>query len=79
MTKGKLCYAGQKYALIHPNGNVYRCGGGNWKVQHEPFSNIFNGNFSLLNEPLPCDSEECPCNEWSFLLADIQNEPLFEK
>lgn len=79
ITKGKLCHAGQTYALIHPNGNVYRCGGGNWKVQHEPFSNIFDGNFSLLNEPLPCDSEECPCNEWSFLLADIQNEPLFEK
>lgn len=72
ITKGKLCHAGHSYALIHPNGDAYRCGGGNWKIQHRPFSNIFNDDFSLLDQPLPCDSEECPCNEWSFLLADLQ-------
>ena len=72
ITKGKLCRAGQTYALIHPNGNVYRCGGGNWRIQHEPFSNLFSEDFSLLPEPLPCDSNECPCNEWSFLLVDNQ-------
>lgn len=70
ITKGRLCRAGQTHALIHPNGNAYRCGGGNWKVQHEPFSNLFSKDFSLLPEPLPCDSDECPCNEWSFLLVD---------
>lgn len=72
ITRGKFCRAGQTYALIHPNGNVYRCGGGNWKVQHEPFSSIFAKDFQLLSEPLPCDSDECPCNEWSFLLVDNQ-------
>lgn len=70
MTKGSLCRAGQTYALIHPNGNAYRCGGANWKVQHDPFSNLFKEDFSLLSEPQPCDSDECPCNEWSFLLID---------
>lgn len=72
ITKGRLCRAGQTYALIHPNGNVYRCGGGNWRVQHEPFSNLFSKDFCLLPEPLLCDSDECPCNEWSFLLVDNQ-------
>jgi MoaA/NifB/PqqE/SkfB family radical SAM enzyme len=69
ITRGKLCNAGHTYALIHPDGKVYRCGGGNWKEQHPPFNNFFSENFSLLNEPLPCDSEVCPCNEWSFLLV----------
>lgn len=74
ITKGKLCRAGQTYALIHPNGDVYRCGGGNWKVQHAPFTNLFSKDFHLLSEPLPCDSEQCPCNEWSFLLVDNKEE-----
>jgi len=69
-TRGKLCRAGQIYALIHPNGDVYRCGGSNWKVQHPPFGNIFDKNFNLIEEPQPCESDECPCNEWSFLLVD---------
>lgn len=69
LTKGKLCKAGHTYALLHPDGNVYRCGGGNWKKQHSPFGNFFDDKFSLLDKPFPCDSDECPCNEWSFLLV----------
>ena len=69
-TKGRLCRAGQIYALIHPDGGVFRCGGGNWKEQHPPFANFFDEDFKLLDAPLPCESEECPCNEWSFLLVN---------
>jgi sulfatase maturation enzyme AslB (radical SAM superfamily) len=67
-TKGKMCNAGKTYALVHPNGNAYRCGGGNWKDQHKPFGNIFESDFALLEKPSECGSENCPCNEWSFLL-----------
>ena len=69
-TRGKLCNAGTTYALIHPNGDTYRCGGGNWKEQHPPFAQFFSENFSLYDKPMPCESDECPCNEWTFLLVD---------
>ena len=69
ITKGRQCNAGHTYSLVHPNGNVYRCGGGNWKDQHQPFANLFKSDFALLKGPQPCESENCPCNEWSFLLV----------
>jgi MoaA/NifB/PqqE/SkfB family radical SAM enzyme len=68
ITRGRLCRAGHAYALVHPNGDAYRCGGGNWKDQHAPFGNIFRDDFRLCEKPEPCESEHCPCNEWSFLL-----------
>lgn len=69
VTRGKPCNAGHTYALVHPNGDAYRCGGGNWKDQHQPFCNLFTDSFRLLEKPEPCESEHCPCNEWSFLLV----------
>jgi MoaA/NifB/PqqE/SkfB family radical SAM enzyme len=69
-TRGKACRAGQTYALVHPNGDAYRCGGGNWKEQHQPFANVFNDDFSLFSGPQPCESDQCPCNEWTFLLVE---------
>jgi MoaA/NifB/PqqE/SkfB family radical SAM enzyme len=72
MTRGKPCRAGQTYALVHPNGAAYRCGGGNWKEQHQPFGNIFHEDFDLFIEPQPCESDQCPCNEWTFLLVHDQ-------
>ncbi|MBN1823120.1 MAG: radical SAM protein [Endomicrobiales bacterium] len=69
-TRGKNCNAGRTYALVHPNGDAYRCGGGNWKEQHQPFGNVFSDGFRLLEGPEPCESDNCPCNEWSFLLVE---------
>ena len=68
-TRGKSCNAGHTYILVHPNGDAYRCGGGNWKEQHQPFGNVFSEEFRLLEKPEPCESDHCPCNEWSFLLV----------
>jgi MoaA/NifB/PqqE/SkfB family radical SAM enzyme len=70
VTKGKLCNAGRTYGIIHPNGEVLRCGGGSWKGESIIIGNIFDDNFSLADEPKPCDSEFCPCNEWAMLLVD---------
>ena len=64
--KGKLCKAGQIYADIKADGKVLRCGG---SYPHE-IGNLFNDDFKLLDNPLPCESELCPCNEWAGLLVE---------
>lgn len=65
-TKDRLCRAGQIYASIKSDGEVYRCGGSS----AEFIGNFFNQGFKMLDEPLPCRSESCPCNEWAFLLVE---------
>jgi len=62
--KGKLCRAGQVYAVIKADGSVFRCGGS----CSESIGNLFSDTFKLLDDPSPCKSEFCPCNEWAFLL-----------
>lgn len=69
-TYGKLCMAGNTYAVIHPDGEVLRCGGGGVKGENVTIGNFFDDNFKLLDKPMPCHSEVCPCNEWAFLLVD---------
>jgi len=68
--KDKLCNAGHTYGLIHPDGNVLRCGGGSYKGESIIIDNIFNPDFKLLPSAQPCPSEICPCNEWAVLLQD---------
>jgi len=64
--KGRLCRAGQVYANIKADGSVFRCGGS----LSEPIGNIFDNAFKLLDGPLPCTSDFCPCNEWASLLIE---------
>jgi organic radical activating enzyme len=63
---GKLCRAGQIYADIKADGMVYRCGGS----KAQKIGNLFSEDFKLLDNPMPCESEFCPCNEWAFLLVN---------
>jgi len=56
-TKGKLCRAGQILAHVIPGGNVKRCG-----LVEEFIGNIFDENFRLLEEPLPCPVDHCICD-----------------
>jgi len=72
--KGKLCYAGCRYACIHPDGETFRCGGGSYGGLQNSMGNFFKEGFRLLDGPEPCPSEVCPCNEWAFLLKD-KSEP----
>ncbi|MDD5130367.1 MAG: radical SAM protein [Candidatus Omnitrophica bacterium] len=62
--KGRLCRAGQVYADIKADGAVFTCGGDNPQV----VGNLFNDDFKLWDDPQPCQSETCPCNEWAGLL-----------
>ncbi|MBI5241197.1 MAG: radical SAM protein [Elusimicrobia bacterium] len=65
-TRGRLCHAGRRYAVIHPDGTAQRCGGA--AGEDRVLGNFFSDGFSLLESPRPCASDSCPCNEWAFLL-----------
>ena len=65
-TRGRLCHAGRRYAVIHPDGTAQRCGGA--EGEDRVLGNFFAEDFSLLEAPRPCGAETCPCNEWAFLL-----------
>ena len=59
--KGKLCRAGQYYAVIRVNGAVDRCS----QYQNCAVGNILNNDFKLLDEPLPCEKDYCPIeSQW---------------
>jgi MoaA/NifB/PqqE/SkfB family radical SAM enzyme len=65
--KGELCRMGQMYARIYPNANVYRCcvnGALN-------LGNLLDGTFALLEEPIPCEYDNCPC--WKCMLVNKEN------
>ena len=66
--KGRLCRAGQLYVNIQADGTVYRCGGRISKI-----GNLFHEDFKLLDKPLPCESETCPCNEWAGKLIEVKS------
>ena len=63
-TKGKLCRAGNVYASIKADGKVTRCG----PLSHKPIGNIFDDNFKLFSDPMPCEAEVCPCDEYIWLV-----------
>ncbi|MDP8259971.1 MAG: radical SAM protein [Candidatus Gygaella obscura] len=69
-TKGVLCRAGQILAHIEPDGTVKRCG-----LIEKPIGNIFDANFRLLDKPLPCTEEHCPCD---YIYLVDSNEKLNE-
>jgi MoaA/NifB/PqqE/SkfB family radical SAM enzyme len=66
VVKGRMCCAGQRHATIKADGTVYRCGGSHSQV----IGNFFQDDFRLLDKPLVCESETCPCNEWAGLIQD---------
>ena len=63
-TKGKLCRAGYCYASIKADGNVTRCG----PLSHISLGNLYEGTFELYDEPQPCESDVCPCDEYVWLV-----------
>ena len=58
--KGKLCNAGYTYADIQADGKVIRCS----QLGDKSIGNITDENFCLLNNPLPCEADTCPSNEY---------------
>lgn len=74
ITKGKFCRMGQIYGRIYPNGDVYRCcaEAGMLKI-----GNICDDEFKLLDEPLECTSEDCPCWKCMILSEEARWTPLW--
>jgi MoaA/NifB/PqqE/SkfB family radical SAM enzyme len=64
--KNKMCRAGQVYVNLKADGSAYRCGSSN----SQSLGNLFSGDFRLLDKPMPCNSDFCPCNEWADLLLE---------
>ena len=59
--KGKLCRAGQHYAVIRATGMVDRCS----QYQVGDVGNILDRDFKLFDEPLICEKEYCPIeSQW---------------
>jgi MoaA/NifB/PqqE/SkfB family radical SAM enzyme len=58
---GRLCRAGEVYALVQSDGRVLRCCSSNKGIH----KNFYADNFSLLNKPEVCSAEYCSCLEWS--------------
>lgn len=72
-SKNRLCRAGQVYARIDTDGTVYRCGHSISSPNNKPIGNFFDEGFKLLEEPLPCEQEFCPC-EFRWLVEDYGRE-----
>ena len=54
----KLCHMGHMYGKIYASADVYRC----CSTGAEKLGNLLdNENFSLLDEPMSCEIEDCLC------------------
>jgi len=64
--RGKLCNAGYKYADIQADGNIVRCA----PLGEKSIGNILDKKFKLLDKPIPCEADFCPCNEYENIIED---------
>lgn len=59
--QGKLCRAGQYYAVIRADGSVDRCS----QYQTGEVGNFLDKDFKLSSNPKPCEKEYCPIeSQW---------------
>lgn len=59
--KGKLCRAGQHYAVIRANGAVDRCS----QYQDCGVGSVLDKDFKLFDQALPCQKAYCPIeSQW---------------
>jgi MoaA/NifB/PqqE/SkfB family radical SAM enzyme len=59
---GKLCGAGQCYAVVQADGRVYRCG--QLCREGQSLGSIFDPAFELHQAPAPCSADYCRCKEY---------------
>ncbi len=59
--EGKLCRAGQRYAVIRADGTVDRCS----QYQDASVGNVLDKDFELFSEPEVCQKKYCPIeSQW---------------
>lgn len=62
--RGMMCRAGFQSALLLPTGKVSRCG---QIGDRHLIGDFFDPGFKLLDGPLACDEDFCPCDEWKVI------------
>ncbi|MBN1823117.1 MAG: radical SAM protein [Endomicrobiales bacterium] len=67
-TKHKKCRMGQMYAKITPTGDAIGC----CTPGAVYLGNVIKGTFALLDEPVSCSQEKCPC--WKCMLVDSEEK-----
>ncbi|HRY28507.1 MAG TPA: radical SAM protein [Elusimicrobiota bacterium] len=74
-TKGKICGAGQRYAVIHADGRAVRCG----QLGEETIGNILDENFELFQTGRPCPSDYCRCKEFQMAWEEEEKQALLQR
>jgi MoaA/NifB/PqqE/SkfB family radical SAM enzyme len=59
---GKVCGAGQRYAVVQADGKVFRCG--QLAAEGQEIGDIFDPNFKLFEKGRPCVVDYCRCKEY---------------
>lgn len=71
---GKVCGAGQRYAVIHADGKVYRCG--QLAHEHQSIGNFFEPDFKLFEKGQVCTVDYCRCKEYQSAWEDEERDAL---
>ncbi len=75
--KGKVCGAGQRYAVVQADGKVYRCG----QLCHEELSigSLFDEDFKLFEKGQACTVDYCKSKEFQAAWEDEEKEALLKR
>jgi MoaA/NifB/PqqE/SkfB family radical SAM enzyme len=70
---GKICGAGQRYAVVQADGRVFRCG--QLGREEQSIGSLFDPEFRLFPQAKPCTVDFCRCKEFqSAWTADESRE-----
>ncbi len=75
--RGKICGAGQRYAVVQADGKIYRCG----QLCHEDQSiaSIFAPEVKLLETGRPCPVDYCRCKEFQSAWEDDEKKMMLQE
>ena len=77
LVKDKICGAGQRYAVVQADGQVYRCG--QLCYDGQAIASIFDPNFKLLPDGKPCPVDYCRCKEFQSAWEDEEKNFLLQE
>ncbi len=71
---GKVCGAGQRYAVVQADGRVYRCG--QLGREEQSIGSIFDPGFELFPKGMACLVDYCRCKEFQSAWEESDIEAL---
>ena len=75
--RGKVCGAGQRYAVVHADGRVFRCG--QLAGEDQSIGNLFDPAFELFPTGRPCVVDYCRCKEFQSAWEDEERDALLHR